>query len=210
MAQNALIVVDLQNDFLPQGALGVKKADEIIPLINRLVLLPFHTRVASLDWHPKGHCSFASTWEKKVGERILIGDRAQTLWPDHCIQGTDGAEFSAKLHIAHFDHIVHKGIDPQVDSYSAFFDNQRHRSTGLHEYLCEREIQEVYFAGLTTEYCILYSVLDALELGLKVHVVLDACRGIELQRGDIERALRTMKDQGVEFLTTEEVEKRLG
>lgn len=209
MSARGLIIVDIQNDFLPQGSLGIATAEEILPLVNRMLNLPFETRIGTQDWHPSGHCSFASTWAKKVGERIVIDDIEQNMWPDHCIQGTRGAEFSNALDVACFDHVVHKGIDPKVDSYSTFFDNQRLRSTGLESYLRQKESNELYFAGLATEYCVFYSVMDAIALGFQPFVVLDACRGIDLHPGDVERALRTMIENGAKLITTEEVEHRL-
>ncbi len=208
MTKNALIVVDIQNDFLPNGALGVQGGDEIIPLVNRLVQLPFDLCLASQDYHPPHHCSFASAWQKNPSERILINGQEQTLWADHCVQGTFGAAFSKDLDVSHFTHITHKGIDPSVDSYSTFFDNQKLRSTGLEEYLQKKGVTDLYFAGLTTEYCIFYSVQDAISLGYKVHVILDACRGIDLRPGDVEKAVRKMMELGAELVTVEQVIKR--
>lgn len=207
--KTALIIVDIQNDFLPKGALGVHDADEILPLINRLVKLPFDVRVASQDWHPPNHCSFASTWHKNVGEHKKLGTVDQTLWPDHCIQNTLGAAFSKELDISHFEHFVHKGVDPSIDSYSTFFDNARARSTGLETYLKDKGVYDLYIAGLTTEYCILYSVLDALELGFRPHVVIDACRGIDLVKGDVQSAIDIMKEKGIELVSTDTVAKRM-
>lgn len=209
MSESAFIVVDVQNDFLPKGALGVDTADEIVPLINCMLDLPFKVKVATQDWHPQGHCSFASTWAKKARESILIEEVQQTLWPDHCIQGTRGAEFSPELDVGQFDHIVHKGVDPLVDSYSTFFDNMRKRTTGLETFLRSCGVEELYFAGLTTEYCVLFSVLDALELGFVPYVVIDACRGIDLRPGDVEKAIRTMVSRGAKLITTKEVEKKI-
>lgn len=209
MKKTGLIIVDLQNDFLPGGTLGVEGADAIIPIINELVKLPFDVCVATKDWHPPHHCSFASTWEKKAGGHMQIGALDQTLWPDHCIQGSNGAEFSKELDSSHFDLIVYKGLEAATDSYSTFFDNKRERSTGLEGYLREKNVQDLYFAGLTTEYCVLYSVLDALELGFTPHVVLDACRGVELVSGDVQAALDLMRSKGVEFVTSEQVKKRI-
>jgi nicotinamidase/pyrazinamidase len=208
MGSNALIVVDMQNDFLPNGALGVKDGDVIIPIINRLLRLPFDVRVASLDWHPKGHCSFASTWNKKPRERIIIEGIEQKLWPDHCVQGTKGAEFSSEINVSLCDHIVHKGTEVMIDSYSAFFDNQKRRSTGLDAFLKHADVQDLYIAGLTTEYCVLYSVMDALELGFSCHVIIDACRGIDVEKGDVAKAIDIMKERGVEIVTSDIVEKR--
>ena len=208
MKKNALIIVDVQNDFLPNGALGVSQADEILPLINQLIVLPFDVKVASQDWHPPHHCSFASTWGKKHGEQIVIGNVRQTLWKDHCIQDSFGAEFSKALDATHFDYIVHKGLNPNVDSYSTFFDNNKLRETGLEAYLHAKGVKDLYIAGLTTEYCVYYSVLDAVHLGFTAHVILDACRGIELNEGDVATAIKGMQDKGAEFLNTEQVVKR--
>jgi nicotinamidase/pyrazinamidase len=208
MAKSALVVVDVQNDFLPKGALGVKDGDQIIPFINKLVKVKFELCLASQDFHPPHHCSFASTWEKNPGEVIMIDGKAQTLWPDHCVQGTNGVAFSPELDTSHFVQVAHKGVDPKVESYSIFFDNQRHRSTGIEEILRKHEITDIYFAGLATDYCVLYSVEDAVELGYKPHVILDACRGIDLRPGDVEKAISNMLQCGAEMCTTEQVIQR--
>ncbi len=209
MTKNGLIIVDIQNDFLPDGALGVPGGYDIIPLINTLVPLAFDVRVASQDFHPPHHCSFASRWSKKPGESILVDGINQTLWPDHCVQGTFGCEFSSKLDTQYFEHVAHKGVDPDVDSYSVFFDNQRHRATGIDDILRKSGITDLYFAGLTTEYCVLYSVLDAVKLGYKAHVIVDACRGVDLKPGDVETAIRKIVEAGAELVTTEQVIKRV-
>jgi nicotinamidase/pyrazinamidase len=209
VTKTALVVVDVQNDFLPNGALGVQEGDTIIPLINELVKLKFDLILASQDFHPPHHCSFASTWKKKPKERILIDGITQMLWPDHCVQGTFGVEFSSKLDTSHFAHVAHKGVDPAVDSYSIFFDNQRRRATGLEEVLKKNAITDLYIAGLATEYCVFYSVIDAIQLGFKAHVVVDACRGINIAPGDTEKALRTMQLHGAELVTSDEVIKRV-
>lgn len=209
MKKTGLIIVDLQNDFLSNGALHIKDADKVLLPISRLLKMPFSVHVATCDWHPAFHCSFASSWNKKEGDTVVIGGVEQILWPDHCIQNTAGAKFVSALDVAHFDLVVQKGTDVATDSYSTFFDNKRARSTGLEAYLKAQDIQELYFAGLTTEYCVLYSVLDAIELGFTPYVILDACCGIDLQKGDIQRAIETMKEKGVQFLTVEEVAKRI-
>lgn len=209
MNKTALIVVDIQNDFLPGGALAVRGGDEVVPLINLLVTLPFDIIVASQDWHPLKHCSFASTWDKKTGERMMVGSVEQALWPDHCVQGSYGAAFSDKFDSSHIDLSIHKGVDPNVDSYSTFYDNNKLRTTGLENILKERKISDLYFAGLATDYCIYYSVLDALNLGFRTHIVLDACRGVELASGDVARAIKEMKDLGAEFISTQQVTERL-
>lgn len=210
MRKRGLVVVDVQNDFLPGGALAVPHGDEIIPHINKLVKLPFDVCVATKDFHPPHHQSFASTWEKKPKECILVDGVMQTLWPDHCVQGTLGAEFSSKLDTSHFEYVALKGVDLQEDSYSTFFDlHHKKHSTGLDEFLRSKGATDLYFAGLATDYCVLYSVLDAIELGYKAYIIVDACRGIELQKGDVEAAFEKMQQQGAECITTEQVIKKL-
>ena len=198
--KNALIVVDVQNDFMPEGALGVTGGDEVTPLIKRLMALDFSLIVGSQDWHPEHHVSFASSYKEKP--------KGQTLFSDHCVQGTFGAEFCEEISDVRFDHIVHKGIDPAIDSYSVFFDNEHKRSTDLDAYLKAEKITDLYFAGLTTEYCILYSVLDANALGFSTHVAIDACRGVELEAGNVQRAVDKMRNNGAEIVTCAEVEQR--
>lgn len=206
MGKKALVVVDVQNDFLPGGALGVAHGDEIIPLINQLVKLPFDLIVATKDFHPPHHQSFASTWEKKPKETILVDGLVQTLWPDHCVQGTYGAEFSSKLDTSHFEYVGLKGVDLREDSYSTFFDlHHKKRSTGLDEFLRSKGVTDLYFCGLATDYCVLYSVLDARELGYNAYVLVDACRGIELHTGDIEAALTKMRSRGAKCITSAEI-----
>jgi nicotinamidase/pyrazinamidase len=185
----ALLVVDLQNDFMPKGALGVKKADEIVPLINKL-MEKFPLVVASKDWHPKGHSSFASSHPgKKIGDVIKIEGAPQVLWPVHCVQETPGSEFVSSLNQKPIARVFYKGTDPKIDGYSAFYDNARKKSTGLTDYLKQHKVTEVYIAGLTTDYCVVYSALDALEDGFEVVVIQDACRGINLHPQDVENAL---------------------
>lgn len=203
--KSALIVVDMQNDFLKGGPLAVPLADEIISTINQLLLLPFDCFIATQDWHPPKHCSFASTWNKKLCERINLHGIEQILWPDHCVQGTYGAEFSSDLDVSHFHLVVHKGREEDIDSYSTFFDNEKKRTTGLESFLKNNHIQDLFFAGVATEYCVFYSVLDALELGFSPVVISDAVRGIDLREKDIEKACHMMKERGVRFMTSQEV-----
>ena len=206
MSLKALILIDLQNDFLPGGAFAVSEGDTIIPLVNALAHYPFDLIVASKDWHPTSHGSFASNHEgKKVGDHLPLGGLDQILWPDHCVQGTWGAEFAPGWDTTQVDKVIHKGTDPLIDSYSAFFDNGHRKSTGLENYLREKGITEVYIAGLTTEYCITYSVLDALELGFHPYVILDACRGINLQPNDAKNAINTMRRAGAVLLSIKDV-----
>jgi nicotinamidase/pyrazinamidase len=196
----ALIIVDLQNDFLPGGALPVPQGDEAIPLANELQPR-FDLVVATKDWHPRNHGSFAANHPgKKTGDRIILDGIEQILWPVHCVQNTQGAEFAKAFDTSRVDHVFHKGIDPKIDSYSTFFDNAHRRHTGLAHYLEKRGIKDIYLMGLALDYCVKYSVLDARHLGLNTHIIVDGCRGIELEPGDIGRALDEMKRVGAALL----------
>ena len=199
MSKKALILVDIQEDFLPGGALPVPKGNEIIPLANQLLPRPFDIIVATKDWHPADHGSFAANQGKNPGEKISLGGIEQILWPTHCVQETKGAEFPASLNFPRLDRVFFKGVDKNVDSYSAFFDNGHLKSTGLAEYLCEQGVKDVYVAGLATDYCVKYSVLDAVKKGFVVHVVVQACRGIDLAPGDSAKALEEMKEAGAKL-----------
>jgi nicotinamidase/pyrazinamidase len=197
---NALIIVDLQNDFLPGGALPVAQGDEVIPLANELQQR-FDLVVATKDWHPPDHGSFAANHKgKKPGDRIILDGIEQILWPMHCVQNTHGAKFAPAFETSRIADVFHKGVDPLIDSYSTFFDNAHRRHTGLAHYLDKRGIKEIYLIGLALDYCVKYSALDARELGLNTHVILDGCRGIELGPGDVGRALSEMKRAGAVLL----------
>ena len=192
----ALILVDIQNDFLPGGALAVPAGDEVVAVANRLMDC-FPLIVATQDWHPPNHGSFASQYPgRQAGEVIQLNGIPQILWPDHCVQGTWGAEFAPGFAIERVQRVFHKGLDRDIDSYSGFFDNRRLRSTGLGEFLRERGATEIAIAGLATDYCVKFSVLDAIQLGFRVRVIADACRGVDLQPGDSARALQEMQDAG--------------
>lgn len=193
----ALILVDLQNDFFPGGALGVKEGDTILPFINQLLSFSFDTYVATQDWHPKGHMSFASRLHKQPGEK----QGSQTLWPDHCVQNSKGAEFASGWSQEKIEKIIHKGTDPEVDSYSTFFDNGHEKTTGLHEWLQKKGIHTLFIGGLTTEYCVKYSALDAVELGYKVFVIEEACKGVNLNSNDSNDAFEAMKSNGVQVIS---------
>ncbi|MBS0626505.1 MAG: bifunctional nicotinamidase/pyrazinamidase [Verrucomicrobia bacterium] len=202
-----LIITDVQHDFMPGGALGIATANEIVPEINAII--PFFDHVfATLDWHPPHHISFADTHKMKPGERIRVGTGEQILWPVHCVQGTWGAEFADGLHREKIEAVFHKGSDPKVDSYSTFFDQSRRRSTGLADHLKKHNLHNLYFVGLATDYCVLYSVLDALELGFAATVIRDACRAINLDKWDEEKALRAMRDKGAKIIFASELKKR--
>jgi nicotinamidase/pyrazinamidase len=197
---NALVIVDLQNDFLPGGALPVPHGDEVIPLANELQQR-FALVLATQDWHPPDHGSFAPNHPgKKPGGRIILDGIEQILWPVHCVQNTHGAEFARSFDTSRIARVFHKGIDPRIDSYSTFFDNAHRRSTGLGEYLKERSVKNVYLLGLALDYCVKYSALDALQVGFNTHVMVDACRGIGLEPGDLDRALDEMKRAGTILL----------
>lgn len=205
----ALLIVDVQVDFLPGGALGGADRDQIIPLINELMKLPFDYIVATKDWHPVGHISFASTHGKEVGERISLEGVDQVLWPDHCIQGSPGSEFSPLLNTHKIMDIVYKGTEVDIDSYSAFFDNLFLRKTHLDDLLKRHKVEDLTIAGLVTDYCVKYSTLDALELGYRVHVIPEACRAINLSPDDEEKAIEEMKRAGAKILTLSEVSTNL-
>lgn len=191
-------MVDVQNDFVPGGALPVPRGNEVVPVLNRLQQL-FEIVVATQDWHPLDHGSFAANHPgKKPGDMIELGGIPQVLWPVHCVQNTSGAEFVPGLNTARVAHIFQKGIDVEIDSYSCFFDNGHRRSTGLSDFLKEKRVDEVFIAGLATDYCVKYSSMDSVALGFKTHVIEDACRG--LNATDVKRALEEMKRAGVSIL----------
>jgi nicotinamidase/pyrazinamidase len=192
----ALILVDIQNDFLPGGALAVPEGDRVIAVAN--ALMPrFPLVVATQDWHPPEHGSFADNHPGRApGEVVMLSGLEQVLWPTHCVQGTRGAEFAAGLRLGPEAHVFVKGIDPAVDSYSGFFDNGRRRSTGLGEFLRARAVEEAVVLGLATDYCVKFTALDALSLGFTTTLVEDGCRGVELQPGDVTAALAAVRAAG--------------
>jgi nicotinamidase/pyrazinamidase len=197
---NALIVTDIQNDFLPGGALAVSQGDEVIPIANRLQP-KFDLVVATQDWHPADHGSFASNHAgKRVGETIDLNGLPQILWPVHCVQDTRGAKFSEELSTSRIQRIFQKGLDAGIDSYSAFFDNARRKDTGLGGYLWREGVEQVYILGLTTDYCVKFTALDAVSLGFDAYVILDGCRGVNLRPGDVDRAVAEMRQSGVSFV----------
>lgn len=202
----ALLLVDLQNDFFPGGALGVAEADKILPAVNALLALPFDCIVATKDWHPATHGSFAVNHAgRNVGEHINLGGIDQILWPTHCVQETHGAEFAPFWDSSKVEKITYKGTDPLIDSYSAFYDNEHRQSTHLEDYLRERGVEQIFIAGLATDYCVKYTVFDALSLGFQPIVVVDACRGVNLREGDSERALAEMQQRGAHLILSKDV-----
>jgi nicotinamidase/pyrazinamidase len=204
--RNALILVDLQNDFVPGGALAVPQGDAVVPIANRLARAPFDVIVATQDWHPRDHGSFATNHRGKTpGEVVNLNGLRQILWPIHCVQGTRGAEFVPGFDASRVDKIIHKGTDPWIDSYSTFFDNGHRKPTGLSQYLKSRGVSDVYLAGLATDYCVKFSALDARQLGFNVHVIEDACRGINLRHGDVDAALQQMHRAGAQITRSSRV-----
>jgi nicotinamidase/pyrazinamidase len=189
--KNALLLVDLQNDFCDGGSLAVPHANEVFPLVNT-IQDHFDLIIASKDWHPEDHMSFANE-SQRVGDLISIAGFDQRIWPPHCVAETRGSQFSPLLMTDKIQHIVYKGSDRHVDSYSAFFDNHHLRDTGLHDYLQAHQIQRLTVLGLATDYCVKYTCIDAINLGYDVTVLIDACRGVELRPGDIDAAIAVMK-----------------
>ena len=194
--RNALIVIDVQNDFCPGGALAVPEGDQIVAGINAL-MPAFDAVILTQDWHPAGHSSFASSHAGKGPyETVEMPYGTQVLWPDHCVQGSGGAEFHKDLYTTRADMIIRKGFNPAIDSYSAFFENDQTTPTGLEGYLKTRGILDVTMVGLATDFCVNFSALDAAKLGYQVSVRMDLCRAIDLD-GSLATATATMKDAGV-------------
>lgn len=196
LASSVLIVIDVQYDFLPGGALAVANGDQIIPTINRLAALFPHT-IATQDWHPSGHISFAST---HVGHQpfdvIALRYGPQVLWPEHCVQESHGAALSSQLHLPRTELVIRKGYHPQIDSYSAFMEADRRTPTGLAGYLRERGFTDCYVCGLATDFCVAWTALDARQAGFRVCVVEDACKGIDIN-GSVAKAWADMAAAGV-------------
>lgn len=204
--QTALILVDLQNDFVEGGALAVKGGMEVIDVANRLMPM-FDLVVATQDWHPADHQSFASQHSGlSIGTVFNLDGLAQVAWPDHCVQQSHGAEFVASLNRSGIQHIVQKGTDRNIDSYSGFFDNGHRRSTGLSEFLRDQNIQQVAIMGLATDYCVRFTALDAVAQGFRTLLIEDGCRGVELQPGDIANAMAEMIRAGVEPIRSEDAQ----
>ncbi|MDR2070267.1 MAG: bifunctional nicotinamidase/pyrazinamidase [Treponema sp.] len=189
---SALIEIDVQNDFCPGGALAVAEGGKVIAPLNEIArrfAAAGAPVIATQDWHPAGHCSFASTGKKTA--------EGEVLWPDHCVQGTAGADFHRDLDLAPVTLIVRKGFRPAIDSYSAFFENDRKTATGLAAYLNGLGVKTVYLGGLATDYCVFFSAMDAVKLGFTVYLLQDAVRGVNYPEGSVEKALDTMKSAGV-------------
>ena len=202
---NALVLVDVQNDFIPGGALPVPEGDQVVGTCN-VLQNAFNLIVATQDWHPPNHGSFAANHPgKKVGDVIELDGLPQILWPVHCVQNTPGAEFARELDTQRIQRIFQKGTDAAIDSYSGFFDNGRRKATGLGEYLKSRGVTDVYVAGLAADYCVKFTALHARQLGFGTHLVADASRGVNLNPGDVDRAIEEMRRAGVAVATSSEV-----
>lgn len=203
-SRTALLVIDVQNDFIPGGQLPVPEGDHIVPLINRLAR-QFKQVVIAQDWHPIGHASFASSHPgHQPYDVIQLPYGEQTLWPEHCVQATPGAEFHPELDLPHAQLIIRKGCNPDIDSYSAFLEADRRTTTGLSGYLKERGIDTVYMVGLALDFCVMYSALDARAAGFNAFVVLDACRAIDMN-GSLAAAIDRMQGAGVGLIQSTEL-----
>jgi|ERR1043165_1597108 nicotinamidase/pyrazinamidase len=203
----ALILVDIQNDFLPGGALPVPEGDAIIPVANKVQPV-FPLVVATQDWHPANHGSFAASHPgRKVFDQIHLNGLPQTLWPVHCVQNTRGAELAETLNRQRITKVFPKGTDAGIDSYSGLFDNDHRKSTGLGEWLKEKRITEVFVCGLATDYCVKFTALDAAQMGFRTHFIEDASRGVNLRPGDVRNAVEEMKRTGIVVLQSGELLK---
>lgn len=203
--KQALLIVDPQNDFCPGGTMAVSDGDKIMPVINSVIPF-FETVVVTRDFHPPGHISFAASHPgKKVYDTVSISGKEQILWPEHCVAGSRGAEFFPALSADRFSLVLSKGENPSMDSYSAFYENDRTTPTGLGGYFKERGIRGITACGLATDYCVLYSVIDALILGFTVTLLTDAVQAVNFPAGSAEKALKKMKDAGATLLSSREI-----
>ena len=201
----ALLIIDLQNDFCPGGSLAVERGDTIVPVVNAAASA-FSQVIATKDWHPSGHVSFASSHRgRNPLDTLSLGDLEQVLWPDHCVAGTEGADFHPDLDLKPLTLILHKGTRINLDSYSAFFENDRKTSTGLAGYLKDLGIRELYLSGLATDYCVFYTVMDALALGFSVKVIREAVYGVGFPEGSVEKAVKAMERGGARFIGLKEI-----
>ena len=205
IVKSALVIIDLQYDFMPGGALPAAGGDEIVPLINRLQG-SFDLVVATQDWHPPGHGSFASAHPgHEVGDNIEFNGLSQQLWPDHALQGTRGAGLVEGLNTSRIAQVFRKGMNPAIDSYSGFFDNGRQGDTGLHDYLMRAGVTEVYLVGLALDFCVKYSALDAQRLGYQTTVIVDATRAVNLHPGDDDAAVRELESNGIRVIKSKKL-----
>ena len=204
----ALILIDIQNDFCPRGALAVNKGDEIVKIANKLQK-NFKIKIITQDWHPHTHKSFASNHEGKNPYSIAeMFYGQQVLWPDHCVQGSKGAEFHSELITDNSDLIIRKGFRPEIDSYSAFFENDHLTPTGLEGYLKTRKIKSIYLCGLALDFCVYFSAIDGVKLGFNVFVIEDACKAIDLD-GSLDKSMSEMKAKGVQLVSSSNLVRHL-
>jgi len=197
---NTLLVIDVQNDFCPGGRLPVREGDRVVSVVNR-IMAAFSHIIATQDWHPQDHVSFASNHEnKKPFDTVILNGIEQALWPDHCVIGTDGANFHPDLNTDRFSLILRKGTNSRLDSYSAFFENDRKTSTGLTFYLKGIGIHRVYLCGLAADVCVYYSAIDAVCEGFETFFILDATRGVDVPEGNVEKTMNEMKKAGVKII----------
>lgn len=203
----ALLLIDIQNDFLPTGALPVPHGDKVIEVANQLMPL-FDQIIATQDWHPVNHGSFATNHAgQKPGNLITLAGLPQILWPVHCVQQTFGAEFAAALDRSRIHHVTQKGTNPEIDSYSGLFDNGHRQATDLDAYLRAHNVDELFIMGLATDYCVKFTALDARQLGYKVTLVLDGCRGVNLNPGDVDAAVDQMRQAGVQIIQSADLKR---
>ena len=213
-AKTLLLIIDVQNDFCPGGALAVADGAAVVPPLNALsaALAARGGRTAATqDWHPQGHVSFASSHGDRNPGDVIDTDavRGQALWPDHCVQGTNGAAFHEGLDLKPVSLIIRKGFRPGLDSYSAFFENDRCTAIGLEGGIKQMNIETVIIGGLATDYCVFYSAMDSRRLGFRTIVVSDAVRGVGIPEGSVENAISTMKSSGIEFISSTELLEKL-
>lgn len=205
---NALLVVDLQNDFCPGGGLAVPDGDQIVPTVNKL-MEQFERVIFTQDWHPKGHQSFASSHPgKEPFDTIHMDYGEQTLWPDHCIQGSNGARFHPELNHHRANVIIRKGFRPNIDSYSAFYENDRQSKTGLKGYLSERGIAHLFVCGLATDFCVKWTVLDGCREGFGITLIQDAVKGIDIENS-VSKAMNEMQEAGAETIHSSQIQDNL-
>lgn len=204
----ALVVVDLQSDFCPRGAMAVNEGDQVVPVANRLITSGnFDITVLTADWHPPGHGSFASASGEPPYTLGELGGKPQVWWPDHCVWSTPGAEFHKNLLPGRANLILRKGMDKNVDSYSGFFDNDG-KSVGLAGYLKDRNVTDVYIMGLATDYCVKFTALDSVQCGFNTHLITDGCRAVNIAKGDGEAAIAAMEAVGITFVHSDKLTKR--
>ena len=202
---HALLVVDIQHDFLPGGALAVSEGDQVIAVANSM-MDRFPLVVATQDWHPAAHKSFAvNNGDKSPGEVIELHGLTQVLWPQHCVQGSHGAAFAQDLHSARFDAVFQKGTDVDIDSYSGFFDNGKRKDTGLADYLRSKGVTQVFVLGLATDYCVKYTAVDAHEQGFQTSVIRDGCRAVNLNPDDEQKAYAELEAMGIALVSSAEL-----